>query len=402
EEGVRLLGPLAWRMQQGEGALDSPKEVHKSVVIEELERSLVAVERLRAEPAEQVLQRLCAECSVLYSADDVQYQFLHLTFQEYLAAEYAREASLAAQLAAWAGNPRWREPILLAMADRPMRLAFWKAFLAGPVAPHHELLRKCLLEDNSETEPFVAFLVRGRPPQGWWERVQRSLGVGPPVPSAADLTTVLSAFRVGAQPAIREAAATLIEHPDGNVRRLALEISGEVDRSKAMTTGSYVGFVDDPRGFVGMGAARKQVKLGVGSRWRSKELGMEFVWVPPGTFWMGATAGAGKVGFDAEARENEGPPHPVQISRGFWMGRFPVTNAQVRPFVQESGSKSFGSLRRSGFDGADQPAVELSWHDAQDFCLWASRQTGMPVTLPTEAEWEYAARGSDGRKYPWG
>ncbi|HNH48824.1 MAG TPA: SUMF1/EgtB/PvdO family nonheme iron enzyme, partial [Myxococcota bacterium] len=373
---------LAWEMQGEAEKVDSPKEVPREQVLRLLARGRERAETLQREEPAELLRRLRLDCGVLYSAEDVYYQFIHLTFQEYLASEYAAAYNLGARLAERAAEPRWREPILLAMAQPGLSRAFFQQLLRQDLQIHRSILEACFREETPPAEPFVEFLL------------------GEPGPPAADLVHLLSLFRTNAPALVREAAEKLLAHPDKGVAQLAAEVSGKPLPPR--DDGVFVGLVDDPRGFVGTGTARKQVKLGVGSRWRSKELGMEFVWVPPGTFWMGATVQAGKEGFDVEARQNEGPPHPVQINRGFWMGRFPVTNAQVRPFVQESGSKSFGSLRRSGFDGADQPAVELSWHDAQDFCLWASRQTGMPVTLPTEAEWEYAARGSDGRKYPWG
>ena len=141
-------------------------------------------------------------------------------------------------------------------------------------------------------------------------------------------------------------------------------------------------------------------RLGVGSRWRCEALGMELVWVPPGSFLMGATTAPGP-GHDLEAGKDEAPAHEVTITRGFWLGRFPVTNRQIRAFAEETGAV-VGSLGRAGFDGLEQPAVEIDWYDAVRFCAWASRRTGLCVTLPTEAEWEYAARGTDGRKYPWG
>lgn len=128
---------------------------------------------------------------------------------------------------------------------------------------------------------------------------------------------------------------------------------------------------------------------------------MEFVWVPPGRFLMGATDEHGRPGFDYDARPGEYPVHKVHISRGFWMGRFPVTNAQIRPFIEDTGAE-VGSLCRAGFNAPDQPVCGINWYDALRFCAWASRLTRFSFSLPTEAEWEWAARGADGRTFPWG
>jgi len=129
--------------------------------------------------------------------------------------------------------------------------------------------------------------------------------------------------------------------------------------------------------------------------------GIDFIYVPPGTFFMGATKKTGRHRFDPQAQKDESPVHKVTITRGFWLGRFPITNAQIRRFAEETDTE-IGSLRCAGFDGSEQPATAVSRHDATAFCAWASKQTGHDITLPTEAEWEYAARGTDGRKYPWG
>lgn len=110
--------------------------------------------------------------------------------------------------------------------------------------------------------------------------------------------------------------------------------------------------------------------------------GGTYVWVPSGEFMMGSEDGG----------EDERPVHRVQITTGFWLGKCEVTNAQYQAFCAATGREF-----PSGSDqGADHPVVYVSWEDAQAYC----KHYGL--RLPTEAEWEYAARGRKGTKYPWG
>ena len=85
---------------------------------------------------------------------------------------------------------------------------------------------------------------------------------------------------------------------------------------------------------------------------------------------------------------------------GYWIGRYPVTVAQFRAFVEASDYRPSDEDSLKGPD--DHPVVRVTWHNTLAFCRWLSERTGVPVTLPSEAEWEKAARGTNGRIYPWG
>jgi serine/threonine-protein kinase len=153
----------------------------------------------------------------------------------------------------------------------------------------------------------------------------------------------------------------------------------------------------------------------IGQTWQRPADGMEMVCVPAGEFLMGSG------GSDTEAEPDEKPQHRVRLD-AFWVDRTEVTVAMFRSFVQATGYRTLaeadgrgtvwaadsGSLKSiSGADWRhpqgpastaqdDHPVVQLNYADAEAYCAWAGAR------VPTEAEWEKAARGMDGRFYPWG
>ncbi len=143
-------------------------------------------------------------------------------------------------------------------------------------------------------------------------------------------------------------------------------------------------------------------------------------WVPAlvkiaaGSFLMGSTDA------DLMASSDEKPQHSLELP-DYWIGKTEVTNAQFRQFVKGDGYTNKDYWTQAGWDwrtqnsivkpgywddsqwnGDMQPVVGVSWFEAVAYCHWLSAQTGHEFRLPSEAEWEKAARGSDGRIWPWG
>lgn len=134
-----------------------------------------------------------------------------------------------------------------------------------------------------------------------------------------------------------------------------------------------------------LGATTREVALGDG-------LKIQLTRIPSGSFIMGSNDGA----------LDEAPRSVTRIAKSFWMGAFEVTNAQYGLFnpahdtryIDEHGKDH--SVPGYIANHPDQPVSRISWREAMAFCEWMSKKTGLKVTLPTEAQWEWAARaGSD-------
>lgn len=155
--------------------------------------------------------------------------------------------------------------------------------------------------------------------------------------------------------------------------------------------------------------------------------GLEFCRVPAGKFLMGSQDD------NRLAYDEEKPQHTLDLDYDYWIGRFPVTNRQFQEFVRQSRHRTNAEEKGSGYiwngkdwvdtpganwqhpDGPDSalqgkethPVVHISWFDANAYCQWFNATypgdlNGLVLRLPTEAEWEKAARGPYGWEWPWG
>jgi formylglycine-generating enzyme required for sulfatase activity len=291
------------------------------------------------------------------------YSFPHRTFQEYLAACHLTGASFPDEIAelALADGGRWREAALLAGAKAAR----------GTVATAWTLADALCYEAPPQ-----------QPAQGQ---------------SLSALLAAQTLLENGVLSKVSEHNRPKAER----VRQWLLAIVGQgllspVDRAAA---GDALCIMGDDRPGVG---ARNGVP--------------DIAWCPmsAGRFIMGSTD-------DKEAViSKETPQHRPNLP-AFEISKYPITNAQFDAFVQDGGysDKQWRScwtkagLKWKGdttgpekygraFDLPNHPAVGVSWYEAVAFCNWLALKLGRPIRLPSEAQWERAARHTDGRRYPWG
>lgn len=188
----------------------------------------------------------------------------------------------------------------------------------------------------------------------WWFFAGQ--GSAPPVPAAEQRAAI------AAGPIINEAVLQEEEAPEtAEAAQPAVEV--------APTTGTGEIFTDSLRGG------------GSGPR---------MVWMPAGTYAMGSP--------DSTADFSERPQHQVSLPR-FAIGQFEVTIAEYARFAGATGRKL---PKTGGLDRATHPVFFVTWDDALAYVKWLSSQTGKSYRLPSEAEWEYAARGGTTGNYWWG
>jgi formylglycine-generating enzyme required for sulfatase activity len=356
ERSIALLQNLALTIQ------DHPKGRQVQVPRYWAARSILlgwrdAAEENRAELAENFLREEEVDSGIVVSrGDDI--RFWHLTFQEYLAARaLAARDDRRRQLYSDAKlhQPEWREVVVL---------------LAGVL--YHQGIERV-------DDMMSAVLDR--------------LGNRASLADQARAVGLLGAC-------VRDLTPVHYQPADPRYKQTLDAVLGIFDAKKART----VEFQERLEAAEALGQAGDP---------RLRE--DQWITIEAGKFSMGAQRRVrGKPNYDSEAGVVEAPVHEVYLD-AFQMGRYPVTVEEYRKFVEDDGYSNQewwkgGSLVGTNEPGAwgeqvlhpNRPVVDVSWFEAAAYCAWLTTRSGHEVRLPTEAEWKRAARGTTGRKYPWG
>ena len=356
-----LLQTLAFQMhEKGE------KEIDGETLQAAVKHAFLGKTRASRE-AEQAAQRFLTvireRTGLLVEAGPDVYRFSHLTFQEYLVAVLVAERDdFLSYTLTHTADPLWREVILLE---------------AGVLSTknHEKMNRLIRAIANAPREPelFHNLIL------------------------AAECIRDVDASRVA-----KDIADTL-------TTRLRTELNTPLPRVTSglgSWLGKLIGVSEKRRAGIHRRIAAANAlsriasgKFAAGSPYWSPPYGEpQWLPIPAGEFWLGSDDK------DPLAFAAEKPLHRVLVPE-FHIARTLVTNAQYALYVQATGAKTpdhweHGQPPKGKLD---HPVVRVSWHDAIAYCAWLSRRTGKLIALPSEAEWEKAARGDkDARIYPWG
>ncbi len=339
---------LAYNAHKGSNESDS--ESLAGITQWDLLKGLAALHPDRSmDWAEQVVETTKMRAGLLLERDDEVYTFPHRTFQEYLAGAHLSSLNNFAEeaLSLIESSSLWREVILLATG----RLVYLSGDIDKPLALVGELLTKA--KENDEN--------------GW-----RSVWL------AGEVLVEIGPNRIKD----RSFGIELKERVQGELVEL-LE-GGCLNPVERAAAGTVLGYLGDPR------FDPERWYLPVGESYG-------FVEIPEGQFSMGSDSNTDKDAFDWEK-----PKHTVNLSK-YSISKYPVTVAQFRVFIEDSGYDA-GKEWKIGMD--NHPVVDVSWDDAVTYCKWLSQKLNEKglgeVRLPTEAEWEKAARGAKESVYPWG
>ena len=352
-EARQVLRPFALWLHGKEGRTFAEADEVRQQLLPQLER---IGKQTRKREVEEHLDRILTSVrdrSGLFVGYGVtRYGFQHLSFQEFLAAEEMVKRGLHAKLTTTFGASWWREPTLLAVGlDDPQ---FQKNFF-------HELIRADAFIDKLDLA---------------LDCVREALA-----PDVAEFASALGDRRfdwrrrhncamllreIGGPPAVN-ALSAILENPDEDEHRVIAAA-----RDALIQLGVRQGELAETE------VIRTTADIAV-----NQTDGTELIRIPAGEFTMGSEKGAEK------------PVRQVHLD-DYWIARNPVTNAQYRRFIEATGHDKPSYWDQKRFNKPNQPVVGVTWHDAKAYCDWAG------LELPTEAQWEKAARGTNGQTYPWG
>ncbi|MFP4441295.1 MAG: formylglycine-generating enzyme family protein, partial [Chloroflexaceae bacterium] len=287
------------------------------------------------------------------------YVFAHLTLQEHCAGCHmtVEREDVLDQVLAHRADDRWHVPIMLGIG-----LADWR--------DQRDLL---------EALPARTEQGREKPPARWY----RDLILAAEIGRDRDWNTLRT--KPGLRPKIDSFQATL----RSGLVKLLTDTTQPLPVNERVRAGFLLGDLGDPRFPVTVAEWQAEAAKALAG-----DTSGYFCKVAPGSYTIGSSDA------DPDADDREKPQHTVTFDAPFWMARLPITNAQWQAWVAQGGKPSYAA-DDSDLNQPNQPVVGVQWYWCRDFCRWLSAQTGLDIRLPSEAEWEAAARGGDTRRYPW-
>jgi formylglycine-generating enzyme required for sulfatase activity len=333
--GRKILQPAAFWLHQEEGRTRAKAEELAPVIEPALKDA-----GWPHGSAEAFLRVVRDESGLLTGWDQEHFGFMHLGFQEYLAARHIQnnfylDPKVIGDLADQFGQSWWQEVtlLLLCLENPCLFIPFMRELVQRPgFTQHSDLVELCL--DDAAEKPVLPFLELlqtepGKDPAHW----QRQL-------AALKLVERLD------NDALSKVAQQLAKHPYDKIRQRVVQRKIKAEQE----------VISAPRG------------------------GYELVRIPGGGFLMGSPD-------SEEGRlDREGPQHKVRVP-DFFMGRYPVTNEAYGRFLAENPKEKEPAYWASReYNQPQQPVVGVSWEEARQYARWAGLQ------LPSEAQWEYACR----------
>ncbi len=359
EQVRRMLNEVAFKAHKNQPDLQGTADIPEK----DLLSSLLSLSTNPDIKVKQLVTYISQRAGLLVPNGVGVYTFPHRTFQEYLAACYLTDYDYPDEIAKLSRTEpdRWREVALLAGAKAARGSAFGIWALADALCCHDP--------DDPKSDIYNT----------WGAHL-----AGQALAETAILTNVSPVNR---------------KKLDLVRTRLCGIISGnQLTATERAIAGNTLAKLGDPRFREDAWYLPDEPMLG-------------FVKIPGGAFLMGSDPGKEK-----EAQDIEQPQHSVELP-GYYMARYPVTVAQFRAFVENAGYTPDSPICLRG--SSNHPVVYVTWYEAIKYCKWLTetlkewKHTPEPmagllrnkewrVRLPSEVEWEKAARGTDGMLYPWG